>query len=225
MLSRVTIVAKRPSGVSEAQGHDSGNIFIETVGRRLATATDTSNNEHRLLYASSVGDVAGLLADKTHAPPDILQIVGHGYPGGLKLGSCWTSDYVKRSEQGQDVDFFTLDSNPYCYALLAEVQLKPSTQVWLIGCDVGNPKPRFGNVDGGRVLLFALEQMWRREISVWASYDVVVPADFDADSGLFMGNRTRYNNEIKSAGWPGKAADQSVPWKGNPTKKLWLLMG
>jgi len=121
--------------------------------------------------------------------PDIIQLIGHGTPGRLALGSYW-SGKVKDPKLGYAV----LDSNPESYGMLRNET--PSTaRIFLLGCCVGSSEPS-GYVASGRALLFDLEDM--TGANVYAADDLVHPGLFV--NGLYTGSL------VTSSGKPANPA-------------------
>lgn len=129
----------------------------------------------RLERAASVRDVAILLAGLVDPaggadPPAILQLVGHGSPGRLRLGA------------GADA-LAVLTSDPQVCGMLAG-RLTPPTRLLVLGCHTGSDRPS-AYVASGKALLASLEAFTGAH--VYAADGPVTAADF-GDGFLYDGS-------------------------------------
>ncbi len=153
---------------------------------------------NRLERAASVRDVALLLAglvDPAGAsdPPAILQLVGHGSPGRLRLGA------------GADA-LAVLTSDPQVCGMLAG-RLTPPTRLLVLGCHTGSDRPS-AYVASGKALLASLEAFTGAH--VYAADCPVTAADF-GDGFLYDGSL------VTSC---GKPANPTSPVRGRAASRL-----
>jgi hypothetical protein len=174
--------AAAPCGVGDAG--DDGNVGLERIEARMRAALAGSSSalgyEARLERAAYVRDIAITLSQLRAAgrEPDLVQIIGHGSPGRLQLGSYWTGKAFD-PEEGHAA----LTSNPETYGMLLE-HLRPRCRVFLLGCHVGAER-RSGYVTSGKALLYGLEVM--TGAYVYGSDGLVTPEDF-GDGFLYDGS-------------------------------------
>lgn len=165
-----------------AQSGDDGNVGVERILARMerALAGGALAYQARLERAAYVRDVAILLARlrAERRDPDIVQLVGHGSPGRLQLGSYWSGATVDPVE-----GHAALTGNPESYGMLIE-RLPPGCRVFLLGCHVGAER-RSGYVASGRALLYGLEVM--SGAHVYGADGLVTPEDF-GDGFLYDGS-------------------------------------
>jgi hypothetical protein len=120
--------------------------------------------------ASTLGDVAEILIREK--PTGLVQIVGHGLPGVLKLGSGWTVPAGSGA-------IYRIDADINRYGLL-KGRICSSKQVRLLGCETG--KEADDTVEDGPTLIFTFARLWRAEV---AAPDVSFnECDFD-EHGIF----------------------------------------
>lgn len=180
----LSVVACPPHGCasSGAPPGDDGNRGVERILARMEDAVrdEPLPYDARLERAAYVRDIAILLAQlgAEGRDPDIVQIVGHGTPGRLQLGSYW-SGIPFDAEEGHAA----LTSNPESYGMLIE-RLRPGCRVFLLGCHVGSER-RSGYIASGKALLYGLEVM--SGAHVYASDGLVTPEDF-GDGFLYDGS-------------------------------------
>ncbi len=130
--------------------------------------------------ASSVTGIDLILEHKHPEDIEIVQIIGHAYPGKLSLGDYWTKKYHDQKY------YYAIDSNPGSYSLLKR-NLRRGQTLRLLGCALGANAPGF--VSNGTTLLFALEQLLNpKGVTVLASTENVSSADFAVD-GTFIGDQ------------------------------------
>jgi hypothetical protein len=110
---------------------------------------------------------------------ELVQIIGHGGPGILSLGSVWAHTYKEPRPFGSA---YVIDSNPYEYSML-EPFVGPKTRIALIGCWVGDDDGPRTQIPDGTTLLFDLARMLGSP--VMAALCTVQPRDFV--DGLFRG--------------------------------------
>lgn len=182
----LSIVACPPDEASRggAPPDDDGNVGVERIlakmEQALAKPAGPLAYEARLERAAYVRDIAILLAELRGVgrEPDLVQIIGHGSPGRLQLGSYWSGVAVDAA-QGHAA----LTSNPESYGMLID-RLSPGCRVFLLGCHVGSER-RSGYVASGKALLYGLEVMTGAH--VYASDGLVTPEDF-GDGFLYDGS-------------------------------------
>jgi hypothetical protein len=173
----ITVLAAPPQNM---EGKD---VVIEAIKAKIDCANRSGRIKHTVLSAWSIEYLAYLLEqDKQsgHPPPSMIQIIGHGSSGMLSLGQHWTKRYKQRV--GESIRHYVLDSDPRVYNALRN-RVAPSTEVWLVGCSVGDDATR--SVDSlalGPTLLFDLSQMWGCPVAAPAS--LVAAEDFNND-GLY----------------------------------------
>ncbi len=120
----------------------------------------------------SVKQLAQILDDQS-SPPDRIQIIGHGTPGFLALAYHWDQIYA-----GSNVGpVYALDSNPYAYGVLKK-RVKPTTEVWLLGCLVGSDAAPGNSFSDGPTLLYDLARMWGNRVA--GATELVSETSFDA---------------------------------------------
>lgn len=204
----LSIVAEAPKDVTpprEVMLGD-GNIGIE----QIVTAMEQAQQGGKLRYdafverAAYVFDLAGVLDQFTTdhgAPPDVLQIVGHGSPGRLELGQHWA-----RRPYGPG-GYMALDSNTNSYGALDE-RLKPNSVVLLIGCFTGSSERR-GAIANGPALLTDIEQM-AKDVRAYAPDGPVNPGDF-RDGFLYAGTLSASN---------GRPANLIATIEGGPAETV-----
>lgn len=138
----------------------------------------------RLERAASVRDVAIALAGAASAgePPALIQLVGHGSPGRLRLGA------------GGDA-LAVLSSDPQSCGMLAG-RLAAPARLLLLGCHVGSERPS-PYLASGKALLASLEAFTGAH--VYAADCPVTSADF-GDGFVYDGSL------VTSAGKPANPA-------------------
>lgn len=192
MTTVLTFLARPPAGQSESASD--GNTAIELTASMMETASagDSLGYRAQLVRVAYVGDIARTLAQLS-APPDLIQIVGHGSPGRLQLGGFWGPS----PDRPHECD--VLDSSPESYGLLQD-WLGPETLLMILGCGVGGASPP-GYVASGRALLFDLEDMTHGH--AYAADSLVTPDSF-RDGFLYSGSL------VTSTGKPANPAGNVI---------------
>lgn len=181
MANTLTIVARNPKGkqLGTFDGSTEDNHIRQFLLHLDSPARPAT---HRVARASTVADVIAIL--KAHTDPlDTLQLIGHAVPGRLFFGEGnWT-----KPPPAKDTSY-RLDSNFLTYGPLL-VKVRPPTEVFLLGCSVGDcvpvgkPTPIGHAPDDGAALLHDLAHMW--SCVVKAPVDGISSLDLDA-GGLFV---------------------------------------
>lgn len=192
MTTVITFLAKPPAGLSEGASDGNAAIALTASMMETAIAGDSLGYQAQLVRVAYVGDIARALA-QLPAPPDLIQIVGHGSPGRLQLGGFWGPS----PDRPHECD--VLDSSPESYGLLQD-WLRPETLVMLLGCGVGGASPP-GYVASGRALLFDLEDMTHGH--AYAADSLVTPDSF-RDGFLYSGSL------VTSTGKPANPAGNVI---------------
>ncbi len=184
----LSVVARPPTGhlappapEAQAPATGDGNRAVAAILESMRAALDRGGLPYQahLVEVAYVRELAILLAQlrEEGRVPDILQLVGHGSPGRLQLGSYWTGQaFDRRGGHG------VLTSDPETLALLVD-RLAPPTRVFLLGCHVGAERPS-GYVASGKALLFSFEALTGAHC--YAPDELITPQDFP-DGFLYDG--------------------------------------
>jgi hypothetical protein len=165
---------------------------------------------HHLLYAASVESIRDQLR-KLPARHQFhtIQLVGHGSPGILSLGSTWIP---KLEDWGSEA--LLLDGDPNIYCNLLGKQIPSIKRVLVLGCSVGadsTESPRSGLHDGP-TLLFDLARLFGVPVS--APVDTISIQDFDAATGTFKAEARLTSVSMTGIERIGVAATPRRPTQG-----------
>lgn len=162
----MTILAEPPKDAE----HREPDRTLEAVRNRLEPHVSDSYSIEGASTVAGLGNVLKRDLLKNEAPPELVQIIGHGRPGMLFLGATWTMTF------GDKLRSFVLQCNLREYGLLRELVM-PGTTVVLLGCRIGLVTTgRSLEIADGPALLFALHRLWGVEVS--APNHMVIPDDF-----------------------------------------------
>lgn len=166
----LTIVARDPAAGRDDVWNAGGDGQLQSMLDALAARPDPA---HVVLRAASVQELRRALErgrELLGGPPALIQLIGHGAPGVLKLGHGAWPDPPARAGIS-----YVLDSDPRSFGPLRG-QVAPPSRVLLLGCVVGSVDA--STAANGATLLFALAQMWDCEVA--APVDWVTARDLDA---------------------------------------------
>lgn len=173
----LSIIASKP-------GTPADDLTQPTTGQindllvRLANRNDKVR--HRVARAASVQEIRLRLDEfraAVGAEPECLQILGHGFPGILSLGTSFGEPAFANFKA------YELNSNYYSYGRLKD-KIAPTTRILLFGCSVGDTDAVRG--DDGPTLLFDLSHLLDCEVR--APVDDVNPIDDLDDDGIWIEN-------------------------------------